>query len=142
MNYMKTYAEYLEHRRYSPQTVAHYTHDLNLFKKFVDKRWSQVSKTDVSDFVEDQVKRGCKGRTVNRRLYVIKGFYEYLQEELERPVAIPVRSSHSLRSGRPLPDTLGEADITRLFTVITDHRDRAIFALMLRCGLRVAEVAA
>jgi site-specific recombinase XerD len=141
MNYINTYARYLEHRRYSPQTVAHYTHDLTLFKKFVGKRWSQVSKADVSGFVKDQVQRGCKVRTVNRRLYVIKGFYAYLQEELQRPVALPVRSSHSLRSGRPLPDTLSEADIARLFHVITDPRDRAMCALMLRCGLRVGEVA-
>jgi site-specific recombinase XerD len=141
MNYLKTYADYLAHRRYSPHTVVHYTHDLHLFKTCVGKRWSQVRKTDVFDFVEDQVKRGCKVRTVNRRLYVIKGFYEYLQEELERPVSVPVRSSHFLRGGRPLPKTLSDADIARLFQVITDPRDRAMCALMLRCGLRVGEVA-
>jgi site-specific recombinase XerD len=141
MNYVHTYASYLRKRHYSPYTVTHYVHDLTLFKDAVGKRWSQVSKADVSGFVDAQVKRGCTVKTVNRRLYVLKGFYEYLQEELQRPVAIPVRSSHFLRGGRPLPETLSQADITRLFQVISDPRDRAMFALMLRCGLRVGEVA-
>jgi site-specific recombinase XerD len=71
----------------------------------------------------------------------MKGFYEYLQEDLQCSVGMPVRSSHFIRRGRPLPKTLNDNDIRRLFRVITDARDRAIFALMLRCGLRVGEVA-
>jgi len=34
-----------------------------------------------------------------------------------------------------------DSQVTRLFGVITDLRDRALFMVMLRCGLRVQEVA-
>ena len=34
-----------------------------------------------------------------------------------------------------------EADLRQFFAVISDVRDRAMFTLMLRCGLRIAEVA-
>ena len=119
----------------------HYVSDLELFKSFTGKSWGKVSKADVSAFIEKQLKQGLTPRSINRRLYVIKGFYEYLQEDLQCGVGMPVRSSHFIRRGRPLPNTLSDNDITQLFRVIADPRDRAIFALMLRCGLRVGEVA-
>jgi site-specific recombinase XerD len=40
-----------------------------------------------------------------------------------------------------LPRHLKDDQVRRLFGVITDLRDRAMFMLMLRCGLRVQEVA-
>ena len=45
------------------------------------------------------------------------------------------------RLSRPLPRYLRDEEIPRLFAVIDHKRDRAIFMLMLRCGLRVEEVA-
>jgi site-specific recombinase XerD len=47
----------------------------------------------------------------------------------------------SLRLPKPLPRHLKDDQVTRLLGVITDIRDRAMFMLMLRCGLRVQEVA-
>ena len=141
LSYLRQYTRYLQHRHYSPQTVMHYVSDLELFKSFTGKSWGKVSKADVSAFIEKQLKQGLTPRSINRRLYVIKGFYEYLQEDLQCGVGMPVRSSHFIRRGRPLPNTLSDNDITQLFRVIADPRDRAIFALMLRCGLRVGEVA-
>ena len=42
---------------------------------------------------------------------------------------------------RPLPKSLKDEDLRALFRVIKNRRDRAMFMLMLRCGLRVEEVA-
>jgi site-specific recombinase XerD len=42
---------------------------------------------------------------------------------------------------KPLPKFLKEQEIKILFDHIADKRDTAMFMLMLRCGLRVAEVA-
>ena len=47
----------------------------------------------------------------------------------------------SLRLPQPLPRHLKDDQVKSLFAVITDLRDRAMFMLMLRCGLRVQEVA-
>jgi site-specific recombinase XerD len=47
----------------------------------------------------------------------------------------------SLRLPKPLPRHLKDDQVRRFFGVITDLRDRAMFMLMLRCGLRVQEVA-
>ena len=42
---------------------------------------------------------------------------------------------------KPLPRHLKDDQVANLFAVITKARDRAMFMLMLRCGLRVEEVA-
>ena len=141
MSYLSNYEKYLRSRQYSSQTLVHYLSDLTLFRTWTGKPWHKVTKADVSGFLNKQVKQGLSARTINRRLYVIKGFYEYLQEELQCDIAVPVRSSHFIRLGRPLPKTLSDKAVIRLFRVISDPRDRAMFALMLRCGLRVGEVA-
>lgn len=141
MSYLRQYTRYLQHRHYSSQTIRHYVSDLQLFRRWTGKSWRTVSKADVSGFVEQQLTHERSASTINRRLYVLKGFYEYLQEELQCDVSVPVRSSHVIRRGRPLPKTLSDHAVTKLFEVIRDPRDRAMCALMLRCGLRVGEVA-
>ena len=46
----------------------------------------------------------------------------------------------SIRLPKPLPRHLQDGQVTRLFAAITDLRDKALFMVMLRCGLRVQEV--
>jgi len=48
---------------------------------------------------------------------------------------------HTLRDRQRLPRPVPEENIRRFFAVIDDGRDRAMFMLMLRCGLRISEVA-
>jgi site-specific recombinase XerD len=48
---------------------------------------------------------------------------------------------HHLREPQRLPRPVQEGDLRQFFAVITDPRDRAMFLLMLRCGLRISEVA-
>jgi site-specific recombinase XerD len=45
-----------------------------------------------------------------------------------------------LRRGRPLPKGLSQEQVGQLFAPIQHPLDRALFLLMLRCGLRVSEV--
>jgi len=53
----------------------------------------------------------------------------------------PVKRGYALRLSRPLPRHLRDEEVGRLLKVIHDRRDRALFMLMLRCGLRVEEAA-
>ena len=47
----------------------------------------------------------------------------------------------SIRLPKPLPRHLKDDQVANLLAVITKARDRAMFMLMLRSGLRVEEVA-
>jgi site-specific recombinase XerD len=73
-------------------------------------------------------------------LQTIRLFFDYLINEEGIPMVNPV-TRISLRLPKPLPRHLRDDQVTRLFAVIPDVRDRAMFMLMLRCGLRVEEVA-
>jgi site-specific recombinase XerD len=141
VDYLKAYESYLRMRKYSSHTLIHYMSDLQLFQQEAQKSWLDVTKEDIVAFVNAQVKMDFSSATINRRLYVIKGFYEYLREELDCRIPNPVKSSQIIRQGRRLPRTIGDKQLERLLKVITDKRDKAVVALMLRCGLRVGEVA-
>ena len=54
----------------------------------------------------------------------------------------PVKPSHFVRRGHPLPTALPREQVQRLFAQIVHPMDRALFLVILRCGLRVSEVAA
>jgi integrase len=77
------------------------------------------------------------------RIHALKSFYEFLFVTADKDeYPMPIKPSHYVRQGRPLPQKLTTAEVKRLFAAITIEIDKTLFLLMLRCGLRVAEVAA
>jgi integrase/recombinase XerC len=136
-----SFCAYLQRRNYSPHTVDNYGRDLRLFFGLVDKEPCTVSGRDVTQFIEYQ--RACQrtATTINRRLHALQHFFEYLATERQTLDSNPVKPSHFLRRGRPLPKALSPDHVRRLFAQITHPLDYALYLLMLRCGLRVSEVA-
>jgi site-specific recombinase XerD len=53
----------------------------------------------------------------------------------------PVKKGYSLRLPKPLPRYVKDEELKLFFKAVKTRRDRAMFMLMLRCGLRVEEVA-
>jgi len=142
-NEIELFTDYLKTRHYSPHTVANYELDLRLFFALIEKPPSQVTWRDVDCFLQQQHRQGLAPTTVNRRIHALKSFYEFLfvtSGNDEYPM--PIKPSHYVRQGRPLPKKLTTAEVKRLFAPITNEVDKTLFLLMLRCGLRVAEVAA
>jgi len=64
-----------------------------------------------------------------------------MSREEELSLHNPVKKGSALRLARPLPRYLKDEEVMRFFQVIKGLRDHAIFMVMLRCGLRVEEVA-
>jgi site-specific recombinase XerD len=137
------FCTYLHRRNYSPHTVDNYGRDLRLFFALVDKDPCVVSGRDVAHFIEHQHQRQRQrtATTINRRLHALQHFFEYLATERQTLGINPVKPSHFLRRGRPLPKALSSEHVRRLFAPITNPLDYALCLLMLRCGLRVSEVA-
>jgi integrase/recombinase XerC len=130
-------------RRRNPHTTTHihYTSDLKLFFTWLDKPIAGVTVTDVDRFIEHCQTRGYAHATINRRLAAIHSLYQFLSFEADSAPSNPVRfKRHLIRQGRQLPRDVEDALLDQLFAVITSSRDRAMFFLMLRCGLRVGEV--
>jgi site-specific recombinase XerD len=117
---------------------------MNTLKHFVvwlDVPIEQVNHKKVLDYIDYLLGKRLKPKTINCHLDSIRGFYTYLHDEEEVPVSNPVKKSYALRLSRPLPRYLRDEDVVKFFEVINSARDRAMFMLMLRCGLRVDEVA-
>ena len=79
--------------------------------------------------------------SINLYLAIIRVFYNYLKYEQKVKLINPVKANCRLRVPKPLPRALREDQIDAFFNVIDSKRDWAMFRLMLRCGLRVEEVA-
>ncbi len=129
-------------RRKSPHTTTHvhYTSDLKLFFAWVDKPPMAITLRDIDAYIEHCQALGHAIATVNRRLAAIRSFYHFLEIESDDTPPNPVLPKrHFIRQGERLPRDVEDADIERLFAVIDSPRDRAMFLLMLRCGLRVGE---
>jgi site-specific recombinase XerD len=131
---------YLERRQFSAHTVASYTIDLRLFFANVTVPFAQVSFREVDQFVERQHQYHRAWATINRRLNALKHFFDFCVDQ-QLVAGNPVKPSHFVRRGRPLPKALSREQVQRLFAHIDHPMDRALFLVMLRCGLRVSEAA-
>jgi len=78
---------------------------------------------------------------VNHRLCALRSFYQFLYLHDEHAAGNPViPKRHFIHPGERLPRDVEDKSLEALFATITNVRDRAMFLLMLRCGLRVGEV--
>ena len=135
------YRRFLKRRNYSRYTVRNYMNTLKHFIVWVDVPIEQASHTTVLSFIEYLLDKDLQPKTINCYLDGIRDFYDYLITEEQIPMINPVKRGYALRLSRPLPRYLRDEEIPQLFSVIESRRDRAMFMVMLRCGLRVEEVA-
>jgi len=139
-NAIINYRRFLKRKNCSKHTLRNYMSTLRQFVLWVDVPIEQVTHKTILTFMDRLLDKRLKPKTINCYLNSIRGFYEYLIEEEQVRISHPVKPGYSLRLSRPLPRYLRDEDVPRLFNVISGKRDRAMFMLMLRCGLRVEEV--
>ena len=119
----------------------HYLSDLALFFSRTEKPPTDISPQDVDAYIQHCLSKRLSPLTINRRLSSLRLFYYFLSVIDELSIECPVISKrHFLRKPHPLPRDASEAQIELLFSFIHDKRDKAMFTLMLECGLRVGEV--
>ncbi|MGB6282473.1 MAG: tyrosine-type recombinase/integrase [Syntrophobacteria bacterium] len=120
--------------------MKNYLNTLKHFAIWLDVPIEQVTNKKVLAYIDFLLDRNLKPKTINCHLDSIRGFYEYLRSEEELSIPNPVKKGYALKLSRPLPRHLRDEEVKKLFSVIECLRDRCMFLLMLRCGLRVEEV--
>lgn len=131
----------MKRRNYSPHTVKNYLNTLKHFVLWLNVPVEEVVNRDMLYYIDFLMRKRLKPKTINCHLVSIRGFYEYLHNEEEIRIPNPVKRGYVLKQSKPLPKHLRDEEVEKLFAVIKNLRDRAIFKVMLRCGLRVEEVA-
>jgi site-specific recombinase XerD len=135
------YRRFLKRRNYSAHTIKTYLNTLEHFLNWWSLPVETVTSSQVSAYIDFLLAQGLAPKTINCRLDSVRGFFSYLSQEEGTSRSNPVQKGSALRLARPLPRYLKEEEVTRFFQTLKGLRDRAIFMLMLRCGLRVEEVA-
>jgi site-specific recombinase XerD len=135
------YRRFLKRMNISPNTVKNYLNGLKLFVIWLDVPIEETTYRKVIAYMDYLLGKRLKPKTVNCYLNSVCQFYHYLSEEEEVPIVNPVKKPNIMKLPRGLPKHLKEEQIEILFKNLKGPRDRAMFMIMLRCGLRVEEVA-
>jgi site-specific recombinase XerD len=134
------YRRALKRKNYSAHTLKSYMSILEHFMRRLTVPLLEVTRKEIGLYVDDLIRERRRPKTITCHLQTIRLFFDYLINEEGRSMVNPI-TRISLRLPQPLPRHLKDDQVRRLFALIKDLRDRAMFMLMLRCGLRVQEVA-
>lgn len=125
----------------SAHTVRNYLHRLQRFIIWVALPVEEVRSADIKRYIDTLLEKRLTAQTINGHLIAVRSFYGYLIEEEDIHLENPVIRKMALRIPSPLPQHLQDRDVVGFFEYVKKSRDIALFMLMLRCGLRVEEVA-
>ena len=140
-NSIVNYRRFLKRRNFSSHTVVNYLNRLRQFILWIDIPIEMVTDKKIGEYIDILLDKRLTPVTINCHLRSIRVFYQYLRYEEGIKANQPVKRGLCLRVPRPLPRFLNDDEVNQLFAVIKNIRDMAIFKIMLRCGLRVEEVA-
>ena len=134
------FRRHLKRRNYSKHTVKYY---LNIIKQYViwlDVPLETATPVKIGMYIDYLLRKRMNPASINLYLAIIRVLYGYLKYEEKVDLINPVNRKRRLRVPKPLPRSLRDQEVEKLFAVIKSKRDMAMFKLMLRCGLRVEEV--
>jgi len=140
-NVIINFRRYLKRRNYSPHTAKYYLNILKQFVIWLDVPLELATEKQSDAYIDYLHQKRLQPASINCYMAIIRAFYAYLKYEERIKLTNPVKTGMRLRTPRPLPRALRDDQIDQFFDVIKSKRDRAMFRLMLRCGLRVEEVA-
>jgi integrase/recombinase XerD len=101
---------------------------------------AQTTPGDIDTWIEASFHQPLAPGTIATRLRVVQGFFIFLRDQgyvAQSPIRLP---RHHILVPQELPRPMAEDEVIAFFRVIDALRDRTMFLLMLRCGLRVGEV--
>ena len=130
----------MKRKNYTDQSVSSYLYRLKYFLLWLPVPVQEATPAYVKRYLDLLLEKKLVAKTINDRLVAIRSFYRYLREEENLDIDNPAVRGMALRMAKPLPRNIRQSDLDLFLTVVNKKRDRAIFMLMLRCGLRVEEV--
>jgi site-specific recombinase XerD len=142
------YLAYLRARHYAPAMQEGTIRALKSFAVLMPEArrttlyqdLSQTTPGDIDAWIETSFQQRLAPGTIATRLRVVQGLFTFLRDQgdvVQSPIRLP---RHHILVPQDLPRPMAEGEVVAFFRVIDTLRDRTMFLLMLRCGLRVGEV--
>jgi integrase/recombinase XerD len=135
-------------RGLSKNTCDAYARDLRLFANWLKSKdksaASQITLSDITEFLASERRAGMLSTTRARRTAAIRMWLKHLKER--RIVSNnPSELMESPKKGRSLPKVLSEEEIIAMIEAVNGDdprsiRDRAILECLYSCGFRVTEL--
>jgi len=128
----------------SENTLAAYRRDLCTLQAALGKSLVDASQADLMQVLAQRYEQGYRIASSARWLSCVKGFYRHCLEK-GRVSADPAAHLEHPKLGRPLPDSLSEAQVGDLLSApdvstAVGLRDRAMLEVLYATGLRVSEL--
>ena len=128
----------------SENTLAAYRRDLCALESALGKSLADASQADLMQVLAQRYEQGYRVASSARWLSCVKGFYRHSLEKGRVSVDPAAHLEHP-KLGRPLPDSLSEAQVRDLLgapdiSTAVGLRDRAMLEVLYATGLRVSEL--
>jgi len=140
-------------KKYADNTIAAYQNDLNQFYQSVEtdsndntpENWKEVSKNEITDYIDQLKNSGYTSSTVARKVAAIKSFFHFLMAEgvIKDDPTITLDSP---KVKKRLPKAISPNEIERLLSAPSDEngpkaqRDQALLEMLYSSGMRVTEL--
>lgn len=135
------FRRFLKRRNLSSNTVKNYINSLRHFVLWINVPIEEATHKEILGYIDHLLDKRLAPKTINCHLNRVSQFYIYLIEEEQVNITVnPIKPGCNLRLPRPLPKHLKDGQVKVFLEVLKRCRDKAVFLLMLRCGLRVEEV--
>lgn len=138
--------EYIEYclieKKLSSNTIEAYKNDLKKYNLYFKKSINNISRQDISKFMEELKNEGLNEKTINHIIGSIKGLHNYFS--MHYGIANVTESIERLKTSKTLPKVLTIQEVDKLLDIecnsIYDYRNKAMLELMYSSGLRISEL--
>ena len=100
---------------------------------------AEITREDIEAFIEHEQDRGLKLSTVRSKLVMLRALLRFLIEQGCVDHEVLTRGI-KIKLPERLPRAIEPSDVRQLLSVVNRVRDRALFLLLLRTGMRIGEL--
>ncbi|MDE7213784.1 MAG: site-specific tyrosine recombinase XerD [Anaeroplasmataceae bacterium] len=139
---------HLMSKRLSPNTIAAYMTDLELYGEFLVKYQNikdiyLVTEDEINKYIASLKRANLSKQTISRKIIAIKEFHKFLNSE--NPSTDPAKFIDLPKASKPLPVVLSREEIAKMLDSIeTDTplglRNKAMIETLYASGLRISEL--
>ncbi|MBE7442929.1 MAG: site-specific integrase [Flavobacteriales bacterium] len=131
------FKDWLNSRRYSPNTVKTYTESLKTFLRFYNnKPLNEINNQDLIKFNNEYIlKNGYSSSFQNQVVNAIKLFFKKIEN-----TQLEIDLIHRPKREKKLPNVLSKEEIKQILEAPTNLKHKAMLSLIYACGLRAGEL--